>query len=213
MAISFNDIPNTIRVPLAYIEFDNSGALTGTAAVPYKLLVLGQQNADATAPALTPVRITSADVYKRQGLAGGIARAVACQLVPGVFLRDAGFCGVADITERGRRGDVEIRRIGLAPFVGLVHGHFPLDGDDIPGLHHICGDAVMEKKISFLHGPAFLQRRRDDARKFKRLERPRRVRFKRGQRDHPIDRRPEVRGLRSRVSRAHAGDELSLIHI
>lgn len=61
MAISFNDIPDTIRVPLAYIEFDNSGALTGTAAVPYKLLVLGQQNADATASPLTPVRITSAD--------------------------------------------------------------------------------------------------------------------------------------------------------
>lgn len=61
MAISFNEIPNTIRVPLAYIEFDNSGALTGTAAVPYKLLVLGQRNADASAPALTPVRITSAD--------------------------------------------------------------------------------------------------------------------------------------------------------
>lgn len=61
MAISFNDIPNTIRVPLAYIEFDNSGALTGTAAVPYKLLILGQQNADATASPLTPVRITSAD--------------------------------------------------------------------------------------------------------------------------------------------------------
>ena len=61
MAISFNNIPNTIRVPLVYIEFDNSGALTGTAAVPYKLLVLGQQNADATAPALTPVRITGAD--------------------------------------------------------------------------------------------------------------------------------------------------------
>ena len=61
MAISFNDIPNTIRVPLAYIEFDNSGALTGTAAVPYKLLVLGQISEDAAAPALTPVRITNAD--------------------------------------------------------------------------------------------------------------------------------------------------------
>ncbi len=61
MAISFNDIPNTIRVPLAYIEFDNSGALVGTAAVPYKLLVLGQAAEDSSAPALTPVRITSAD--------------------------------------------------------------------------------------------------------------------------------------------------------
>ncbi len=61
MAISFDNIPATLRVPLAYIEFDNSGALTGTAAVPYKLLVLGQQNADATASPLTPVRITSAD--------------------------------------------------------------------------------------------------------------------------------------------------------
>lgn len=34
MAISFNDIPNTIRVPLAYIEFDNSGALTARRPFP-----------------------------------------------------------------------------------------------------------------------------------------------------------------------------------
>lgn len=61
MPISFNNIPTTIRVPLAYIEFDNSGALVGTPAVPYKLLVLGQKTEAGTAAEKTPVRITSAD--------------------------------------------------------------------------------------------------------------------------------------------------------
>lgn len=42
MAISFNDIPNNLRVPLTYIEFDNTKAVSGTPAMPYKILLLGQ---------------------------------------------------------------------------------------------------------------------------------------------------------------------------
>ena len=42
MSISFNDIPNNLRVPLTYIEFDNTGAVSGTPAMPYAILLLGQ---------------------------------------------------------------------------------------------------------------------------------------------------------------------------
>ena len=61
MAISFDNIPTTIRVPLAYVEFNNENALTGTVANPYKLLVIGQKLTSGTHPKLSPVRITSAD--------------------------------------------------------------------------------------------------------------------------------------------------------
>lgn len=61
MAISFDNIPTTIRVPLAYVEFNNENAVSGTAANPYKLLVLGQKTSAGTHPALSPVLVTSAD--------------------------------------------------------------------------------------------------------------------------------------------------------
>lgn len=36
MTISFKDIPDNIRVPLCYIEFDNSAAVKGTPQVLHK---------------------------------------------------------------------------------------------------------------------------------------------------------------------------------
>lgn len=60
MPISFNAIPSNIRVPLTYIEFDNSRAVQGTPALSQKLLVLGQRLAAGTVAAGVPVRITSA---------------------------------------------------------------------------------------------------------------------------------------------------------
>ena len=44
MAISFNNIPTTIRTPGAYIEIDNSRALKGLIANPHKVLILGQKH-------------------------------------------------------------------------------------------------------------------------------------------------------------------------
>ncbi|WP_227718402.1 hypothetical protein [Pasteurella multocida] len=41
MAISFNHIPSAIRVPLTYIEFDNSKAVSGTPSALQKVLMLG----------------------------------------------------------------------------------------------------------------------------------------------------------------------------
>lgn len=58
MAISFNDLPNTIRVPFMGVEFDSSNA-TSNLLMPYKVLVAGQMLAGVGNP-LVPVRITSA---------------------------------------------------------------------------------------------------------------------------------------------------------
>lgn len=61
MAISFNQIPGNLRVPLAYAEFDNSGAVKGTPVLEWRILVVGQKEATATGLSLTPTLITSAD--------------------------------------------------------------------------------------------------------------------------------------------------------
>ena len=65
MAISFNNIPNTLRTPGGYIEIDNSRALKGLYANPHKALIVGQKTSDGSAAADTIQQIT------RDGLADG----------------------------------------------------------------------------------------------------------------------------------------------
>ena len=60
MPIGFNNIPTTLRVPWAYIEFDNSRAQQGPSVQPFQTLMLGQKIAAGTAAANVPVRVTSA---------------------------------------------------------------------------------------------------------------------------------------------------------
>lgn len=60
MTISFKDIPDNVRVPLCYIEFDNSAAVKGTPQVLHKTLLLGLRLAAGSVPAGQPFRITSA---------------------------------------------------------------------------------------------------------------------------------------------------------
>ncbi|MEZ8102150.1 phage tail sheath subtilisin-like domain-containing protein [Vibrio bivalvicida] len=59
--MSLGSIPNDIRVPLVYIEIDNSQALTGTPALAQKVLVLGQQLDNGSATPLTLNRITTSE--------------------------------------------------------------------------------------------------------------------------------------------------------
>lgn len=60
MPISFNQIPSTLRVPLVYIEFDNTRAVQGTPNISHKLLVLGQRLTAGAVAAGVPTLITSA---------------------------------------------------------------------------------------------------------------------------------------------------------
>ncbi|SPD73816.1 Mu-like prophage FluMu tail sheath protein [uncultured Desulfobacterium sp.] len=59
MTISFNNMPDNIRVPLVGIEFDGSRALQGTPGMSAKILVIGQKLTTGTASAGVPIRITS----------------------------------------------------------------------------------------------------------------------------------------------------------
>ena len=43
MAITFNNIPTTLRTPGTYVEVDNSRAIKGLVANPHKVLIIGQQ--------------------------------------------------------------------------------------------------------------------------------------------------------------------------
>lgn len=61
MTISFNTIPSNIRVPLAYVEFDSSRAVTGTPAMPYRVLFIGQKLSGGSAAVNTLVRVATAD--------------------------------------------------------------------------------------------------------------------------------------------------------
>jgi phage tail sheath gpL-like len=60
MAISFNQIPNNIRVPFVYVEFDNSNAIQGANQQVYRALIIGQKTSAGTATADVPVSVTSA---------------------------------------------------------------------------------------------------------------------------------------------------------
>lgn len=59
MTISFNGIPNNLRVPFLYAEFDSSNAQQGAGTQPFKLLVLGQKTSSGSATANVPVRVTN----------------------------------------------------------------------------------------------------------------------------------------------------------
>lgn len=61
MPISFSFIPNDLRVPGSYVEFDRSKALSGFARAPQRILVIGQKLSSGTLAPLTPTRIVKAD--------------------------------------------------------------------------------------------------------------------------------------------------------
>ncbi len=61
MTISFNQIPDTIRVPLCYVEFDNSQAVQGTPSYMSKIMVFGQMLETGAATPGSPVQVLSAD--------------------------------------------------------------------------------------------------------------------------------------------------------
>lgn len=59
--MALGNIPNDVRVPLVYIDMDNSKALTGTPAETQKVLVIGTQLASATATEFTVARIGTSE--------------------------------------------------------------------------------------------------------------------------------------------------------
>jgi phage tail sheath gpL-like len=61
MAISFNQIPSSLRVPFVAAEFDSSQASQGPALLAYRALIIGQKISGGTATANSLHRVTNAD--------------------------------------------------------------------------------------------------------------------------------------------------------
>jgi len=61
MAISFAQIPSTIRTPFIFVEYDPSNAQQGPILQPYTALHIGNRLSTGTVAELTPKLVTSAD--------------------------------------------------------------------------------------------------------------------------------------------------------
>lgn len=59
--ISFNTIPDNLRVPLAYVEFDNSRAVVGTPAMQYRVLFIGQKLSAGSGAVNTLLQVPTVD--------------------------------------------------------------------------------------------------------------------------------------------------------
>lgn len=59
--VAFNEIPNGIKTPFVYIEFDNSRAVQGPSLQEYKILVFGQKIPSGTKTQLEIQKITNKD--------------------------------------------------------------------------------------------------------------------------------------------------------
>ena len=56
--VAFNEVPNGIRTPFVYVEFDNSRAVQGPSLQEYRILVFGQKVPSGVKPALQIDQIT-----------------------------------------------------------------------------------------------------------------------------------------------------------
>ena len=79
--VSFNEVPDSIRVPGIYIEIDPSHAVSGSPNMERRLLLIGQRLATGNVPAGTPVRLLSqagdqaAAAFGRGSMLHGMAKA------------------------------------------------------------------------------------------------------------------------------------------
>ncbi|OQB05775.1 MAG: Phage tail sheath protein [bacterium ADurb.Bin212] len=77
MPISFNTIPSNLRVPFAYVEFDNTRAVQGSAQQVYKGLIAGLKLSGGTANLNQPYLVTSASQAKTLFGTGSMAAKMA----------------------------------------------------------------------------------------------------------------------------------------
>ena len=119
MAISYNDIPNANRVPLAYIEFDNSKATSGTPAQLHKVLIVGTKLTSGTAVAGQALRVLNASQAKELfGRGSQLARMVE------VFKAHNSTLDLwalpLDESDSGAKATGKVKVVGTASGVGVL---------------------------------------------------------------------------------------------
>jgi phage tail sheath gpL-like len=71
--ITFEAIPTDILTPGNYFEFSNARAVRGLAIMPHKILLIAQKLPGGSAPALTPLLVSSADAAATHAGRGSMA--------------------------------------------------------------------------------------------------------------------------------------------
>ena len=77
MAIGFNQVPVDTRVPFAYVEFDESGAIDEPGIQPYRALMVGTARSTGAAATREIVRIASAEDAARAWGIGSVLHQMA----------------------------------------------------------------------------------------------------------------------------------------
>lgn len=119
MAISFNGVPSTIRVPLCYIEFDNSQAVSGTPQTLHKTLLLGLRNDGGSIPAGQPFRITSASSAEQAFGRGSMLSSMAATFIKVNAFSDLWAIAVDDDPE-GTKANGKITLTGPCSVNGQI---------------------------------------------------------------------------------------------
>ena len=107
--MSLGSIPNDIRVPLVYIEIDNSEANSGTPALAQKVIVIGQQLAAGIASPLTLNRITTSESQQDELYGkGSMLSLMLKQFRKTNQFTDVYALGVADLEGSAAKGEITI---------------------------------------------------------------------------------------------------------
>lgn len=117
--MSLGSISNDIRVPLVYIEIDNSMALNSAPAQQHKILVIGQQLATATAAPLTQNRIISDSTADQLYGRGSMLAEMLKTLRKGNSYTETWAMGIDDIAA-GAAATAELTVTGAATTAGTL---------------------------------------------------------------------------------------------
>ncbi|MEQ9865061.1 phage tail sheath subtilisin-like domain-containing protein [Pectobacterium aroidearum] len=117
--MALGNIPNDIRVPLVYIEIDNSLALDSAPAQQHKILVIGQQLATGTATALTQNRITSDSTADNLYGRGSMLADMLKTLRKGNSYTETWAMGIEDLAA-GSAASAELAVTGTATAAGTL---------------------------------------------------------------------------------------------
>ncbi|CAB5645894.1 phage tail sheath subtilisin-like domain-containing protein [Providencia hangzhouensis] len=117
--VSFNEIPSNIRVPLCYIEIDNSAAVTGTPPTLHKTLLLGLRGTTGQIPAGEPFRITSANAAEMAFGRGSMLSEMAAAFIKGNAFADLWAIAVDDDPD-GVKATGKVKLLGKIAQTGQV---------------------------------------------------------------------------------------------
>ncbi|MDQ7097421.1 MULTISPECIES: phage tail sheath subtilisin-like domain-containing protein [unclassified Serratia (in: enterobacteria)] len=117
--MTVGSIPNDVRVPLVYIEVDNSMALDSAPAQQHKILVIGQQLASGSATPLTQHRITSDNSADSLYGRGSMLAEMLKTLRKGNSYTETWSMGIGDLTS-GAAANSELVVTGTATAAGTL---------------------------------------------------------------------------------------------